>query len=116
MLSCWKADRSERPKFEDIAQVLNGWIRSPETMKDGKNSVIGEWLHSIKMGNYTTLFLNAGYDSPQQLVGMQNEDLLKIGVRLIGHRNKILKTVKALVVTNGVDMTNTLIRTESIAV
>jgi ephrin-B len=117
MLSCWKAIQSERPKFEYIAQLLNGWIRSPETMsEDGRDSIIGEWLHSIKMGSYTSLFLSAGYENPYQLVGIQNGDLLKIGVRLIGHRNKILKTIRAFAVSNDVSMTNGLTRTESIAV
>ncbi|CAB4014881.1 ephrin type-A receptor 5 isoform X5, partial [Paramuricea clavata] len=97
MLSCWKANRSERPKFEHISQVMNGWIRSPETInEDPQESVIGDWLHSIKMGDYTSLFLSAGYESPYQLAGIGNEDLLKIGVKLIGHRNKILKAIKAL--------------------
>ena len=97
MLSCWKANRNERPKFEYITQVMDGWIRSPETInEDNRYSVIGSWLESIKMGDYVSIFTKAGYDSPQQLVGIGDDDLLKIGVRLIGHRNKILKSVKAL--------------------
>ncbi|XP_028394334.1 ephrin type-A receptor 7-like [Dendronephthya gigantea] len=97
MLSCWRTDRNKRPKFEKITQIMNGWIRSPETMNEDlpNLSTIGDWLHSIKMGDYTSNFLGAGYESPCQLTGIGNDDLLKIGVKLIGHRNKILKAVNA---------------------
>ena len=117
MLSCWKTKRNERPKFEYITQVMNGWIRSPETLdEDPKDTVMGDWLASIKMGDYTTMFLNAGYVSPCQLTEIGNDDLLKIGVKLIGHRNKILKAIKALSDAKCTRNKTMLIRAESIAV
>ena len=117
MLSCWMANRSERPKFEHISQVMNGWIRSPETInEDPQEFVIGDWLHSIKMGDYTSLFLSAGYESPYQLAGIGNEDLLKIGVKLIGHRNKILKAIKAFDDNKQAKKKTSLTRVESIVV
>lgn len=81
---------------------------------DPRNSIIGDWLYSIKMGDYTTVFRDAGYESPYQLKGIGDEDLLKMGVRLIGHRNKILKAVRALEAAT--DFGNTLSRAESITV
>ena len=116
MLACWKANRGERPKFEHITQVLNGWITSPESInEDSTDSFIGDWLHSIKMGDYASTFLDAGYESPYQLVGIGNEELLKIGVRLIGHRNKILKAIKAFG-NNKNEINMEFTRTESIVV
>ncbi len=113
MLSCWKANRGERPKFEHIRQVLNGWITSPKTIvEDSKDSGIGDWLHSIKMGEYRSTFLNANYESPCQLMGIGDKDLLKIGVRLIGHRKTILKAIKAFDDTKD-EVQMTLTRTES---
>ena len=115
MLSCWKANRSERPKFEHIRQVLNGWITSPKTLvEDSKDSGIGDWLHSIKMGEYKSIFLNADFETQYQLMGIGDKDLLKIGVRLIGHRKTILKAIKAFDDTKDADEINmSLTRTES---
>ena len=117
MLSCWKTKRNERPKFEYITQVMNGWIRSPETLdEDPKDSIMGDWLSSIKMGDYTSVFLSAGYVNPNQLTEIGNDDLMKIGVKLIGHRNKILKAIKALSDAKCTRNKTTLIRAESIVV
>lgn len=60
------------------------------------SSVIGEWLQSIKMGNYVSHFIAAGYENPSQLSGLKDEDLRGLGITLIGHRNKILKGIKAI--------------------
>lgn len=79
-------------------------------------STIGDWLHSIKMGYYTSNFLNAGYESPCQLARIGNDDLLKIGVKLIGHRNKILKAVKASNASDENNEKNKRTRLESIVV
>ena len=98
MLQCWKKTRSERPSFGDIISAIDEWIRSPETLQDDVDFSEGlsEWLQSIKMGNYVSHFLAAGYLNPSQLSGLKDEDLREMGIKLIGHRNKILKGIRAL--------------------
>ena len=97
MLSCWKADQSKRPKFSFLKQTLTEWSSSPDALKKLKTlSAIGDWLDSIKMGDYMNVFIDAGYDHPYQLTKIRNEDLLTMGVKLIGHRNKIMKAIKAI--------------------
>ena len=34
MMECWKADRSQRPAFADIVEMLDRWIRNPYLLKD----------------------------------------------------------------------------------
>ncbi|XP_046850078.1 ephrin type-B receptor 1-A-like isoform X1 [Xenia sp. Carnegie-2017] len=97
MLSCWKADRNKRPNFSFLKQTLTEWSSSPDALKKLKTlSAIGDWLDSIKMGDYMNVFIDAGYDHPYQLTKIRNEDLLTMGVKLIGHRNKIMKAIKAI--------------------
>jgi len=57
---------------------------------------IEEWLGSINMGRYATHFANAGYMDLGHVKSLEEEDLSRIGVKLIGHRNKINKSIKAM--------------------
>lgn len=102
MLQCWAENRGDRPSFSHITQIIDGWIRSPETMQEENDTslVIGEWLQSIKMGNYVSHFIAAGYENLSQLSNLKDEDLKALGINLIGHRNKILKAIYALPAEN----------------
>ena len=48
------------------------------------------------MGRYTSQFANAGYMDLGHVKSLEEQDLSRIGVRLIGHRNKINKSIKAM--------------------
>ena len=98
MLLCWKKNRGERPTFPDITRVIDGWIRSPETVDDlvDFSSGLAEWLQSIKMKKYAAEFAAGGYENPVQLFHLTDTDLKGMGITLIGHRNKILKSIQAL--------------------
>ena len=99
MLQCWNESRNERPTFEYITELMSRWISSPEAMNNGlrpRSIPLSEWLHSIKMGNYSSRFIGAGYENPYQLSPLSDEDLRELGITLIGHRNKILKGIRAL--------------------
>ena len=56
----------------------------------------GEWLDSIKMNSYETNFVEAGYKSKSEITELTDEDLITIGITLIGHRNKIIKGINSL--------------------
>lgn len=57
---------------------------------------VKEWLGSINMARYAENFANAGYMDLDQIVCLEEEDLARIGIKLIGHRNKINKSIKAM--------------------
>ncbi|XP_028394329.1 ephrin type-B receptor 3-like [Dendronephthya gigantea] len=98
MLHCWKAERSERPSFAQITIVIDRWIRSPETLNHEVNFfiTIGDWLTTIKMGSYKAMFIEAGYKKQSDIIDLTHEDLISMGVTLIGHRNKIIKGIETL--------------------
>ncbi|XP_048581123.1 ephrin type-B receptor 1-B isoform X2 [Nematostella vectensis] len=112
MLDCWHKDKCKRPKFVDIVQRIEDLIRSPEKLNDGfihaysfsKNDTpnfdevvsIEEWLESINMGRYVNTFSNQGYMNLDQVRRLEEDDLSRLGIKLIGHRNKISKSIKAM--------------------
>ncbi|KAK7812546.1 hypothetical protein U0070_014879 [Myodes glareolus] len=79
MLHCWQKERNHRPKFTDIVGFLDKLIRNPsalhtlvedilvmpESPGDGPEYplfvTVGDWLDSIKMGQYKSNFMAAGF-------------------------------------------------------
>lgn len=63
-----------------------------------------EWLNGIKMTQYVEVFNRAGYQFIQDLLAIQEQDLLNMGVTLIGHRKKMCKSILEIknIATNGV--------------
>lgn len=57
---------------------------------------INEWLISIKMDNYLELFQAANIDNLDKVAKLEEKDLIEMGVKLIGHRNKMIKSIKAM--------------------
>ncbi|KAM6898870.1 caskin-2 [Lycodopsis pacificus] len=65
-----------------------GFVR-PEELLEGKDSeAIYQWLHEFQLQQYTSNFINSGYDVPT-ISRMTPEDLTAIGVTKPGHRKKI---------------------------
>ncbi|XDV13882.1 hypothetical protein PO909_002193, partial [Leuciscus waleckii] len=61
----------------------------PHQLLEGKDAeAIYQWLSEFQLEQYTTNFLNAGYDVPT-ISRMTPEDLTAIGVTKPGHRKKI---------------------------
>ncbi|XP_010894400.1 ephrin type-A receptor 2a isoform X2 [Esox lucius] len=116
MLQCWLQDRSKRPRFSDIMNILEKLLRSPESLKtiadfDPRVSIrlpstsgcdgspfrsVPEWLESIKMSQYTESFACAGITNMEQVLAMRNEDIRNIGVRLPGHMKRIAYSIVGL--------------------
>ncbi|XP_034732432.1 ephrin type-A receptor 2 isoform X2 [Etheostoma cragini] len=116
MLQCWLQDRSKRPRFGDIVNLLDKLLRSPDSLKtiadfDPRISIrlpstsgsdgspfrsVSEWLESIKMSQYSENFTCAGVVTMDQVLQMKNEDIKNIGVRLPGHLKRIAYSILGL--------------------
>ena len=66
-------------------------------MADRKSCVaksIRDYLEVIKMDRYIDNFIDFGYTELYQIQNLTDGDLVGIGVPLIGHRNKIIKSLR----------------------
>lgn len=48
------------------------------------------------MTRYEKAFVEAGYKSETEITKLTDADLITIGIHLIGHRNKIMKSINSL--------------------
>ncbi|MBN3299473.1 EPHA6 protein, partial [Amia calva] len=114
MLHCWQKERNHRPKFTDIVSFLDKLIRNPSTLQTLVEDVqglpespgevpeyplfisIGDWLDSIKMGQYKNNFMAAGFTTLDSITRMSIDDVRRIGVTLIGHQRRIVSSIQTL--------------------
>uniref|UniRef100_A0A8C7HHB3 receptor protein-tyrosine kinase n=1 Tax=Oncorhynchus kisutch TaxID=8019 RepID=A0A8C7HHB3_ONCKI len=79
MLHCWQKERSQRPKFTDVVSFLDKLIRNPSTESPGEVVdyhvfiSIGDWLDSIKMSQYKSSFVAAGFSTLDSVAQMSIE-------------------------------------------
>uniref|UniRef100_A0A3P9CKE0 receptor protein-tyrosine kinase n=1 Tax=Maylandia zebra TaxID=106582 RepID=A0A3P9CKE0_9CICH len=121
MLDCWQKDRSARPRFAELVSALDKLIRNPASLKivaqEGAGpsyplldqraplalppcASVGDWLRAIKMERYEDSFLQAGFNSVDQLAPITTQDLLHMGVTLAGHQRKILSSIQTMTFQN----------------
>ncbi|XP_040519972.1 ephrin type-A receptor 6 isoform X8 [Gallus gallus] len=114
MLHCWQKERNHRPKFSDIVSFLDKLIRNPSTlhtlvedvlvMPDSPGEVpefplfvsVSDWLDSIKMGQYKSNFMAAGFTTLDMVSRMSIDDIRRIGIVLIGHQRRIVSSLQTL--------------------
>ncbi|KAI5089905.1 ephrin type-A receptor 6 isoform X2 [Silurus meridionalis] len=114
MVHCWQKERSRRPRFHDILSFLDKLIRNPSsllTLVEDVHSLpespedlpdyplfisIGDWLDSIKMSQYKSNFIAAGYTTLDSISSMSIDDVRRIGVSLIGHQRRIVSSIQTL--------------------
>ncbi|XP_054474815.1 ephrin type-A receptor 7 isoform X4 [Anoplopoma fimbria] len=116
MLDCWQKDRAERPKFDQIVGILDKMIRNPNTLKTPAGTCtrpisplldqstpdftafrsVGEWLEAIKMERYRDNFTAAGYSSLESVARMSIEDVMSLGITLVGHQKKIMSSIQTM--------------------
>ncbi|XP_063577744.1 ephrin type-A receptor 6 isoform X7 [Pongo abelii] len=114
MLHCWQKERNHRPKFTDIVSFLDKLIRNPSAlhtlvedilvMPESPGEVpeyplfvtVGDWLDSIKMGQYKNNFVAAGFTTFDLISRMSIDDIRRIGVILIGHQRRIVSSIQTL--------------------
>uniref|UniRef100_A0A669AWD5 Ephrin type-A receptor 6 n=1 Tax=Oreochromis niloticus TaxID=8128 RepID=A0A669AWD5_ORENI len=114
MLHCWQKERNHRPKFTDIVSFLDKLIRNPSSLLPLVEDIqslpespgeemdypmfisVGDWLDSIKMSQYKSNFMAAGYNTLDSVARMSIEDVRRIGVELIGHQRRIISSIQTL--------------------
>uniref|UniRef100_A0A3Q0QQL0 Ephrin type-A receptor 8 n=1 Tax=Amphilophus citrinellus TaxID=61819 RepID=A0A3Q0QQL0_AMPCI len=105
MLDCWQKDRNERPRFCQIVTVLDKLIRNPENLKSmdtlsipdfSSCNSVDEWLDTIKMGRYKEHFAAGGYHTLGHVISMNQGDIQRLGVTLMGHQKKIMTSVQLM--------------------
>ncbi|NXU87482.1 EPHA7 protein, partial [Xiphorhynchus elegans] len=119
MLDCWQKDRSQRPKFSHIQNVLSKLVQSLEPPKCPSStcprshgtsiplsertfsafpsfSSVGEWLETIEMGRYKDNFTAAGYCYLESVARMTAQDVLSLGITLVEHQKTILSGIQTL--------------------
>uniref|UniRef100_A0A3B4UIK5 Ephrin type-A receptor 6 n=1 Tax=Seriola dumerili TaxID=41447 RepID=A0A3B4UIK5_SERDU len=114
MLHCWQKERSHRPKFTDVVSFLDKLIRNPSSLLPLVEDIqslpespgeemdypmfisVGDWLDSIKMSQYKSNFMAAGYNTLDSVARMSIEDVRRIGVELIGHQRRIISSLQTL--------------------
>ena len=57
---------------------------------------VEEWLQSINMENYSEIFQAANIDNLEEVTKLEEQDLKEMGVKLIGHRKKMNKSIKSM--------------------
>nr|XP_033810985.1 ephrin type-A receptor 10 isoform X1 [Geotrypetes seraphini] len=119
MLDCWQRDRSSRPKFSQIHNILTKMVQNPENTKFGTStyprapgtsiplvertftafpsfSSVGEWLEAIEMGKYKDNFTTAGYCYLESVARMTVQDVMSLGIASMEHQKTILSGIQTL--------------------
>uniref|UniRef100_A0AAR2LZU9 Ephrin type-A receptor 7 n=1 Tax=Pygocentrus nattereri TaxID=42514 RepID=A0AAR2LZU9_PYGNA len=102
MLDCWQKDRADRPKFDQIVGILDKMIRNPNTLKTPSTPdftsfrSVSEWLEAIKMERYKDNFTAAGYSSLESVARMTIEDVMSLGISLVGHQKKVMSSIQTM--------------------
>ncbi|XP_057678449.1 ephrin type-A receptor 7 isoform X1 [Corythoichthys intestinalis] len=116
MLDCWKKDRGERPKFDQIVSNLDKMIRNPDTLKTTAGTcarpikqllyqsipnirafhTVDEWLIAIKMERYRDKLAAAGYSSLESVARMSTEDVMRLGITLEDHQKMIMSSIQTM--------------------
>uniref|UniRef100_A0A8C5G3Z3 Ephrin type-A receptor 4a-like n=1 Tax=Gouania willdenowi TaxID=441366 RepID=A0A8C5G3Z3_GOUWI len=110
MLDCWQKERNERPRFCQIITVLDKLIRNPENLKNmdtlssplmersvpdlSSCSSVDQWLDTIKMGRYKERFAAGGFHTLGHVISINQGDMQRLGVTLMGHQKKIMTSVQ----------------------
>ncbi|KAM8877141.1 caskin-2 isoform 2-T2 [Synchiropus picturatus] len=96
-----KTDRRNQNKcsgaiHNKVNGIPQGGFKRPAQILEGKDSeAIYQWLRECQLEQYTSNFINAGYDVPT-ISRMTPEDLTAIGVTKPGHRKKISAEIRKL--------------------
>ncbi|KAM9320620.1 ephrin type-A receptor 3 [Gastrophryne carolinensis] len=114
MLDCWQKDRNNRPKFEQIVNILDKLIRNPSSLKviantasrpsnlllDQNNVDIptyrpsGDWLDSMQSGQCKDILTGVSYSSCETIAKISLDDMKTVGVTIIGPRKQMLGALK----------------------
>ena len=106
MRECWQESAEKRPSFEEIQSNLQDMIEShfgarryarlSKTFQDDplSFSCVGDWLDSLNMSRYEDNFNENGFTSLNSVWSLNEQDLLRIGIIPLNHRNKIMTSIR----------------------
>ncbi|XP_056149266.1 ephrin type-A receptor 4-A-like [Lampris incognitus] len=122
MLDCWERERSERPTFSQILNMLDKLIRNPGTLRrtgaDRPNATVlepgvgpevcvsvvpeacvtewsvCEWLQAMGMERYRDTLAAAGYTSLDSLLALTHQEMDRIGIITLSHQDIILASLQ----------------------
>ena len=70
---------------------------SPKGNRTPEFQSVDEWLqHIINMGKYSELFRDARIDDMNKVAELKEKQWREMGISLIGHRNKMQKSINAM--------------------
>uniref|UniRef100_A0A1A8HN10 receptor protein-tyrosine kinase n=3 Tax=Nothobranchius TaxID=28779 RepID=A0A1A8HN10_9TELE len=122
MLDCWERERTERPTFSQILNMLDKLIRNPGTLRrTGGDRPSGamlesrvgsevcvsvvpevcvpqwsecEWLQSIGLEMYRDVLATAGYTSLDSFLALTHQELDRLGIITPSHQDLIIASVQ----------------------
>ena len=72
------------------------YYSSPKANRTPEFQSVDEWLQHINMGKYSELFRDARIDDMNKVAKLKENQLREMGISLIGHRNKMQKSINAM--------------------
>ena len=69
---------------------------SPKANRTPEFQSVDEWLQHINMAKYSELFQDARIDDKNKVAELKEKQWREMGMSLIGHRNKMQKSINAM--------------------
>ena len=79
-----------------LKKTPNNFCCRFEVKRQQEFQSVDEWLQYINMDKYSEVFHAANINSLDKVTGLGDEELREMGIKLIGHRNKMNKSIKAM--------------------
>ncbi|XP_068034177.1 ephrin type-B receptor 4 [Anomalospiza imberbis] len=96
MLQCWQRERGARPTFPHLVRALDRLIRRPESLRPPPPEPRSSPPSCQEPGSREEPSGSAGAAGLELLPQLRGEDLLRMGVALAGHQQRVLEGAQSL--------------------